>query len=64
MFFFQNMATPLNIEVYLSVAQQLFWHYLFSPQKYFPKLTLIHCVTTEKVPVKYRSLKMADASLG
>ena len=23
-----------------------------------------HCVTTEKVPAKYRSLKMADASLG
>ena len=25
---------------------------------------IIHCVTTEKVPAKYRSLKMADASLG
>ena len=23
-----------------------------------------HCVTTEKVPARYRSLKMADASLG
>ena len=25
---------------------------------------IYHCVTTEKVPAKYRSLKMADASLG
>ena len=25
---------------------------------------IIHCVTTEKVPAKYRSLKMADASFG
>ena len=25
---------------------------------------IIHCVTTEKVPAKYRSLKMAEASLG
>ena len=24
----------------------------------------MHCVTTEKVPAKYRSLKMAEASLG
>ena len=24
----------------------------------------VHCVTTEKVPAKYRSLKMAEASLG
>ena len=23
-----------------------------------------HCVVTEKVPARYRSLKMADASLG
>ena len=27
-------------------------------------MPLNHCVTTEKVPAKYRSLKMADASLG
>ena len=27
-------------------------------------LTTTHCVTTEKVPAKYRSLKMAEASLG
>ena len=26
--------------------------------------TTCHCVTTEKVPAKYRSLKMAEASLG
>ena len=26
--------------------------------------SMAHCVTTEKVPAKYRSLKMADASLG
>ena len=24
----------------------------------------VHCVVTEKVPARYRSLKMADASLG
>ena len=29
---------------------------------YFSKVR--HCVTTEKVPAKYRSLKMAEASLG
>ena len=27
-------------------------------------LIYFHCVTTEKVPAKYRSLKMAEASLG
>ena len=27
-------------------------------------VTFGHCVTTEKVPAKYCSLKMADASLG
>ena len=28
------------------------------------QLKISHCVTTEKVPAKYRSLKMAEASLG
>ena len=28
------------------------------------KRCISHCVTTEKVPAKYRSLKMAEASLG
>ena len=31
---------------------------------FISKLFINHCVTTEKVPAKYRSLKMAEASLG
>ena len=38
---------------------------IFVSERYLQDMCAnIHCVTTEKVPAKYRSLKMADASLG
>ena len=48
--------------------QSLCAHTIYQEKSYSVKdqCTIIigHCVTTEKVPAKYRSLKMADASLG
>ena len=53
--------------VYMFTITMFYIYTCFSkPHVYHAKQFFLqtHCVTTEKVPAKYRSLKMAEASLG